>query len=184
MHRTAAATLVAYSASQSSGAASSQPRLANAPALLTRMSHVSASQRAGDGPGAVAGIGQVSRQALGLAAVSADCLCHRVDRMGPAAVHDHRRTLGCELPGDGLADAAAGTSHDGPVAFELQVHRQLPLAAVRTAASSAATASAPSPIIQVSGASGRNACKAVLSSDFAASDSCGSPPDSRRMSSR
>ncbi len=71
-----------------------------------------------------------------------------------------------------------------PVALELQVHHQLPLVAVLPAASSAATASAPSSIIQVSGASGRNACRAVLSSDFAASDSRGSPPDSLRMSSR
>lgn len=184
MHRTAAATLVAYSASQSSGAASSQPRLANAPALLTRMSMSPPASAREMSQRAVAGIGQVSRQALGLAAVSADCLCHRVDRMGPAAVHDHRRTLGCELPDDSLADAGAGTSHDGPVAFELQVHHQLLLVTVRTAASSAATASAPSSIIQVSGASGRNACRAVLSSDFAAADSWGSPPDSRRMSSR
>jgi hypothetical protein len=38
MHRTAAATLTWYSASQSSGVASSQPRLTNTAALLTRMS--------------------------------------------------------------------------------------------------------------------------------------------------
>src|SRR4029077_14779674 len=100
------------------------------------------------------------------------------------AMHDYRRPLGCEPAGDGLADAAAGTGHDGPVALELQVHRQLPWMAARAAASSAATASAPSSIIQVSGASGRNACRAVLSSDFAASDSCGCPSDSRRLDSR
>src|SRR5690242_4476972 len=57
-------------------------------------------------------VGQVSRQALGLTAVSAVCLCHRVDRAdraGPAAVHDHRRVLGREAAGDGLADAGTGT---------------------------------------------------------------------------
>ena len=87
--------------------------------------------------------------------------------------------------GADAAPADYGLFGPGSATWQLmQVHRQLPLVAVRTAASSAATASAPSSIIQVSGASGRNACRAVLSSDFASSDSCGSPPDSRRISSR
>jgi len=96
MHRTTAATLVAYSASQSSGAAASQPPFGERASIVDQDVDVSASQRAGDEPGTVGGVGQVSGQALGLAAVSADGLCHRADRVGPAAVHDHRRTLGRE----------------------------------------------------------------------------------------
>jgi hypothetical protein len=79
------------------------------PCVVDQAVGVSAGQRAGDEPGAVAGVGLVSRQALGLAAVSAVCLCRRADRAGPAAVHDHRRVPGREAAGDGLADAGTGT---------------------------------------------------------------------------
>src|SRR5262249_15026869 len=141
MHRTAAATLMAYRSSQSSGEASSQPRLTNAPALLTRMSAPPPASTPETNPAHSPRSARSATAPLAWPAGGRDRRTPGVAAPRPAAVHGPRGALGRQPAGDRLADPRAGAGNNRPPAGELKIQGQLLAAAGSAAACSLATAS-------------------------------------------